>query len=67
MSSLSGSDKLHLDEVEWRNALVEAERARVDAADHRDGDEADEYGARRRWLRLWRAERRLNELMRLAD
>jgi len=53
-----------LGEQEWREALMEVEQARMEYAKHVDTTDEDGNLAGRRWLRLWRAERRRDELMR---
>jgi hypothetical protein len=65
MSAAENRNELKAGELEWREAIVEVERARADYATHVDSDHEDEYVAGRRWLRLWRAERRRDELMRI--
>ena len=64
MSESQNSAEPKLGEREWREAIMEAEQARVEYARHID---ADDDLAGRRWLRLWRAERRRDELIRIAE
>jgi hypothetical protein len=52
---------------EWRDAAVEVELARVEYAKHADASDEDDSAVGRRWLRLWRAERRRDELIKTSD
>jgi len=54
-------------ERDWREALIEVERARIEYAAHADAGDEDDHAVGRRWLRLWRAERRRDELIRTPD
>jgi hypothetical protein len=54
-------------EQDWRDAVVEVERARVEYAKHADASDEDDRTVGRRWLRLWRAERRRDELIKTSD
>ena len=54
------------DESEWRTTLVEVERARREYEVMLRAHESDERAIGRLWLRLWRAERRRDELLRSA-
>lgn len=54
-------------ERDWREALIEVERARVEYAEQVDAADEDDRAVGRRWLRLWRAERRRDELVRRSD
>jgi hypothetical protein len=54
-------------EHDWREALIEVERARIEYADHADAADEDDHAMGRRWLRLWRAERRRDDLIRMSD
>jgi hypothetical protein len=47
----------------WREALVEVEQARLEYAKHADASDEDDRAVGRRWLRLWQAERRRDELI----
>jgi hypothetical protein len=67
MSASESSAEPKLGEREWREALVEVEQARVEYAKHVDANDEDDYLMGRRWLRLWRAERRRDELVRVSD
>jgi hypothetical protein len=67
MSVAENFRELEAGELEWREAVLEVARARADYATHVDADDEDEYVARQRWLRLWRAERRRDELMKMPD
>ena len=67
MIASENPNEINVAELEWQAAVVEAERARVDYAKHVDSDDEDDDVGRRRWLRLWRAERRRDDLMRAPD
>lgn len=56
-------------EREWRDAVVEAEKSRQEFEQklRKDDGEGDERAIGRLWLRLWRAERRRDELLRRSD
>jgi hypothetical protein len=56
-------------ECEWREAIVELERSRQEYERRlNDGEsESEERAIGRLWLRLWRAERRRDELLRRSD
>jgi hypothetical protein len=54
-------------EREWREVLVEVEEARSEYAKYAQASDEDEEAAGRRWLRLWRAERRRDDLVRTLD
>ena len=56
-------------EREWRDAIVELERSRQEYERRlSDGEsESEERAIGRLWLRLWRAERRRDELLRRSD
>ena len=54
-------------ERDWREALIEVERARIEYAAHADAGDEDDRAVGRSWLRLWRAERRRDELIRTPD
>lgn len=54
-------------EREWRDVIAEVEQARMDYAKYADAREEDDHAVGRRWLRLWRAERRRDELIRSSD
>ncbi len=64
MSAVPLLDSAYLTELDWRKAVVAAERARQEytAYLHSATDEDEQQG--RLWLRLWRAERRRDELYR---
>jgi hypothetical protein len=51
----------------WREALLEVEYARVAYLQQLQLPERDERELDRLWLRLWRAERRRDELYRVMD
>jgi hypothetical protein len=51
----------------WREALLEVEEARLEYAKLADDGAGDDRAVGRRWLRLWRAERRRDELIRTSD
>ena len=40
-------------EADWREALIEVERARIEYAAHAAAGEEDDRAVGRRWLRLW--------------
>jgi hypothetical protein len=67
MSASQSSAEPKLGEEEWREAVMEVEHARVEYAEHVATNDEDDHLAGRRWLRLWRAERRRDELMRVSD
>jgi hypothetical protein len=52
---------------EWREVLMEVERARVEYAKVADDSNTDDLAVGRRWLRLWRAERRRDELIKTSE
>ena len=52
---------------QWRDAVVEVERARIEYAKYADASDEDDRAMGRRWLRLWRAERRRDELIKTSD
>lgn len=54
-------------EQAWRDALVEAERARQAYAEYLRHTLRDESELERLWLRLWSAERRRDQLLRMLD
>jgi hypothetical protein len=54
-------------EREWRDAVVEVELARVEYAKHAEAGEEDSHAVGRRWVRLWRAERRRDDLIKNSD
>jgi hypothetical protein len=47
----------------WREALVEVEHARQAYVEHLKASDDETAEIDRLWLRLWRAERRRDELM----
>jgi hypothetical protein len=55
------------DESDWRTTLIEIERARREYEALLRTHESDERAIGRMWLRLWRAERRRDELLRSAE
>jgi hypothetical protein len=63
MSALprTGDDQI---EEAWRQMVVEAEYARQEYAEYLRTVDGEESELRRLWLRLWRAERRRDELFR---
>ena len=64
MSASERTDALEVNQRAWREALMEVEQARMEYA--KLTDESD--GAiGRHWLRLWRAERRRDELIKSSD
>ena len=70
VNDMSASENRHTamdDDVEWREAQVELEQARREYAGHGEVGEEDERAVGRRWLRLWRAERRRDELIRKSS
>jgi hypothetical protein len=54
-------------ESEWRTTLIEIEKARREYAALLRTHESNERAIGRLWLRLWRAERRRDELLRGAE
>ena len=54
-------------EAEWGVAMVQAEHARQDYAQHLRAADREESELGRLWLRLWLAERRRDELFRRLD
>ena len=67
VANMSESERADLPDArdrEWREALVEVERARMDYARYCEADDEDDRAVGRTWLRLWRAERRRDELIR---
>jgi hypothetical protein len=54
-------------ESEWRTTLIEIERARRDYEALLESHESNERAIGRLWLRLWRAERRRDELLRSVE
>jgi hypothetical protein len=54
-------------ESEWRSTLIEIERARQEYEALLQTHESNEHAIGRLWLRLWRAERRRDELLRSAE
>jgi hypothetical protein len=67
MSASEGNDVPAGGDREWREALVEVERARIEYAEQVEFRDEDERAVGRRWLRLWRAERRRDELIRKSS
>jgi hypothetical protein len=67
MSASERTNATEGDRRAWGEALLEVEQARVAYAKLVDGSDADDGAVGRRWLRLWRAERRRDELMRKPD
>lgn len=66
VAKMSESERTDIPEArdrEWREALVEVERARVDYARYSETDDEDDRAVGRRWLRLWRAERHRDDLI----
>jgi hypothetical protein len=55
------------DESDWRTTLIEIERARWEYEALLRTDESNERAIGRLWLRLWRAERHRDELLRGAE
>lgn len=53
-------------ESEWRTTLIEIERARREYEALLRSHQSNERAIGRLWLRLWRAERRRDELLRSA-
>lgn len=54
-------------EAQWRAAVVQAEHARQEYAQHLRAADRDESELGRLWVRLWLAERRRDELFRRLD
>jgi hypothetical protein len=54
-------------EAAWKQALVQAERARQDYTECLRATDGDDPGLGRLWLRLWLAERRRDELLRQLE
>ena len=54
-------------ESDWRTTLIEIERARRAYEALLQTHESDERAIGRLWLRLWRAERRRDELLRSTE
>jgi hypothetical protein len=54
-------------ESDWRTTLIEIERARREYEALLRTHENNERAIGRLWLRLWRAERRRDELLRSAE
>lgn len=67
MSTTERNDVRELHTREWRDAILEFERARLEYADVLESETEDSPAVGRRWLRLWLAERRRDELLRRAD
>jgi hypothetical protein len=67
MSATERNDVRELHAREWRDAILEFERARLEYAGILDAGVEDSPAVGRRWLRLWRAERRRDELLQRAD
>lgn len=67
MSATPKTDGNDYVEAQWRAALVQAERARQDYAQHLRAADREESELGRLWLRLWLAERRRDELFRRLD
>jgi hypothetical protein len=67
MSSLSEVEAPAEAEVQWLAAVVQVEHARQDYAQYLKSPEKLEAEVGRLWLRLWRAERRRDELFRELD
>jgi hypothetical protein len=67
MSASERTEALEVNQRAWREALLEVERARIDYAKLTDNSDADDSAIGRRWLRLWRAERRRDELIKQSD
>jgi hypothetical protein len=67
MSASERTEALEVNQRAWREALLEVERARIDYAKLTDDSDADDGATGRRWLRLWRAERRRDELIKQSD
>jgi hypothetical protein len=65
----SPAQSLEFDSTEraWREALLEVEYARIAYLQQLRLPDRDERELDRLWLRLWRAERRRDELYRLAE
>ena len=67
MSASERIDALEGNQRAWREALMEVEQARMEYAKLTDESDADGRAVGRRWLRLWRAERRRDELVKGSD
>ena len=65
MLSNQPNDEFDGSSPEWRSALLEVERARQQYARALAAVESGETEVDIMWLRLWRAERRRDELVRL--
>ena len=71
MSATPGKQANSASERDWRETLVEIEKSReeyerrINTTD--DASEAEEHAIGRLWLRLWRAERRRDELLKNSD
>jgi hypothetical protein len=63
MSESERTDVPEPGDREWRETLVEVERARIDYAKDSGTDDEDDRAVGRKWLRLWRAERHRDELI----
>jgi hypothetical protein len=61
MNAIEGNERA------WREVVLEVEEARLEYAKLADESDADDGAIGRRWLRLWRAERRRDELVRKSD
>jgi hypothetical protein len=67
MSASERTEALEVNQRAWREALLEVEQARIDYAKLTDDSDVDDGAIGRRWLRLWRAERRRDELIKQSD
>jgi hypothetical protein len=65
MASIQPEEVMDGDSPEWRAVLLEVERARQQYARALAADESGEADVDILWLRLWRAERRRDELVKL--
>ena len=67
MSALPRADDSGHVEQAWREMVVEVEYARQDYVEYLRATDTEDSEFGRRWLRLWRAERRRDELFRNLD
>lgn len=65
MTSMQPDEQFEGDSPEWRNAPMEVEQARQQCARALEARDASEAEVDVIWLRLWRAERRRDELIKL--
>lgn len=61
------SDSRDASERQWGEAVVDVEYARQDYLEHLRRVHRDEAELNRLWLRLWKAERRRDELFKTID